>query len=146
MLNRSEGVVARRSKWVDKMRKAQKDVHHAPRNTHLHPIKKEHPAKCVCCPDSDETIEHFLFHCSLYDDIRTRLLPAQTKYTQHAIWIHYTTATNSHLQHVSYEQTRQDCPNPGGPRKVKGKKKDVAEQYQGLDAGRLTSDVQPKLN
>ena len=42
-----------------------------------HIIKKEHPAKCVYCPDSDETIEHFLFHCPLYDNIRSRLLPAQ---------------------------------------------------------------------
>ena len=29
------------------------------------------------CPDSDETVEHFLFHCPLYDNIRFRLLPAQ---------------------------------------------------------------------
>ena len=52
-------------------------THHAPLNAHLHRIKKEHPAKCVYCPDSDETVEHFLFHCPLYDNIRTRLLPAQ---------------------------------------------------------------------
>ena len=52
-------------------------THHAPLNAHLHRIKKEHPAKCVYCPDSDETIEHFLFHCPLYDNIRSRLLPAQ---------------------------------------------------------------------
>ena len=50
---------------------------HAPLNAHLHRIKKDHPAKCVYCPDSDETVEHFLFHCPLYDNIRTRLLPAQ---------------------------------------------------------------------
>ena len=33
---------------------------------------------------------------------------SSTTYLQHAIiaiWIHYTTATNSHLQHVSHEQT-----------------------------------------
>ena len=52
-------------------------THHAPLNAHLHRIKKEHPAKCVYCPNSDETIEHFLFHCPLYDNIRSRLLPAQ---------------------------------------------------------------------
>ena len=52
-------------------------THHAPLNAHLHRIKKEHPAKCVYCPDSDETVEHFLFHCPLYDNIRSRLLPAQ---------------------------------------------------------------------
>ena len=52
-------------------------THDAPLNAHLHRIKKEHPAKCVYCPDSDETIEHVLFHCPLYDDIRSRLLPAQ---------------------------------------------------------------------
>ena len=46
---------------------------------------------------------------------------SSTKYTQHAIWIHYTTATNSHLQHVSHEQTWRDCPKSGGPRKVKVK-------------------------
>ena len=34
------------------------------------------PAKCVYCPDSDETVEHVLFRCPLYDNIRTRLLPA----------------------------------------------------------------------
>ncbi len=37
------------------------------------------------------------------------------------IWIHYTTATNSHLQHVSHEQTWRDCPKSGRPRKVKVK-------------------------
>ena len=56
-------------------------THHAPLYAHLHRIKKEHPAKCVHCPDSDETIYHFLFHCPLYDNIRTRLLPAQPKYS-----------------------------------------------------------------
>ena len=96
-------------------------THHAPLNAHLHRIKKEHPAKCVYCPDSDETIEHFLFHCPLYDQIQTTA--SSTKYTQHAIWIHYTTATNSHLQHVSHEQTWRDCPKSGGPRKVKKGKK-----------------------
>ena len=50
---------------------------HAPLNAHLHRIKKDHPAKCVYCPDSDETVEHFLLHCSLYDSIRRRLLAAQ---------------------------------------------------------------------
>ena len=54
-----------------------KKEHHAPLKAHLHRIKKEHQAKCVYCPDSEETIEHFLFHCPLYDNIRTRLLPAQ---------------------------------------------------------------------
>ena len=52
-------------------------THHAPLNAHIHRIKKEHPSKCVYCPDSDETVEHFLFHCPLYDNIRSRLLPAQ---------------------------------------------------------------------
>ena len=67
-------------------------THHAPLNAHLHRIKKKHPPKCVYCPDSDETVEHFLFRCQLYDNIRSRLLPAQP-ITQHARWIHYTTAT-----------------------------------------------------
>ena len=31
-------------------------THHAPLNAHLHRIKKEHPAKCVYCPDSDDTV------------------------------------------------------------------------------------------
>ena len=52
-------------------------THHAPLNAHLHRIKKEHPAKCVYCPDSDETVKHFLFHCPLYDNITSRLLTAQ---------------------------------------------------------------------
>ena len=52
-------------------------THHAPLNAHLHRIKKERPAKCVYSPDSDETVEHFLFHCPLYDNTRSRLLPAQ---------------------------------------------------------------------
>ena len=43
-------------------------------------------------------------------------------YTQHAVWIHYPTATNSHLHNVSHEQTWQDCPKSGGPRKVKVKR------------------------
>ncbi len=47
---------------------------------------------------------------------------SSTKYTQSAIWIHYATATNSHLQYVSHEQTWRDCPKSGGPRKVKGKR------------------------
>ena len=33
--------------------------------------------ECVCFLDSDETIDRFLLHCPLYDNIRTRLLPAQ---------------------------------------------------------------------
>ena len=45
-------------------------------HVHLYRINKEHPAKCVYCPDCDETVEHFLFHCQLYN-IRSRLLPAQ---------------------------------------------------------------------
>ena len=52
-------------------------THHAPLNAHIHRIKKEHPAKCVYCLDSDETVEHFLFHCPLCDKIRTWLVPAQ---------------------------------------------------------------------
>ena len=51
--------------------------HHVPLNAHLHRIKKEPPAKCVYCPDSDGTVEHFLFHCPLYDNIISRLQPAQ---------------------------------------------------------------------
>ena len=79
-------------------------THHAPLNANLHHIKKDHSAKCVYCPDSDATVVHFLFHCPLYDNIRSRLLPAQPN-TQHALWIHYTTETNSYLQYVSHEQT-----------------------------------------
>ena len=45
--------------------------------------------------------------CRLYDKIRS------------TTWIHCTTAENSHLQYVSHEQTGQDCPKSGGPRKVK---------------------------
>ena len=55
------------------------DCHISPQNTPC-PTERpptSHPAKCVYCPDSDETVEHFLFHCPLYDNIRTRLLPAQ---------------------------------------------------------------------
>ena len=49
----------------------------APLNAQFHRIQKEHPAKCVYCSDSEETVEHFLFHCPLYENIRSRLLPAQ---------------------------------------------------------------------
>ena len=52
-------------------------LHRAPLHAHLHRSNKEHLAKCVYCPDSDETVEHFPFHYPLYDNIRTRLLPAQ---------------------------------------------------------------------
>ena len=41
-----------------------------------------------------------------------------------SVWIHYTTATNTHLQYVSHEQSNrrvQDCPKSGRTRKVKGK-------------------------
>ena len=93
-------------------------THHAPLNAHLNRIKKEHPAKCVYCLDSDETVEHFLFYCPLYANIRS----SSTKYTHHAIWIHYTTATNSQLQNVSHEQRWRDCPKSGWPRKVKVKR------------------------
>ena len=51
-------------------------THHEPLNAHLHRIKKEHQSKGVYCPDCDETVEHFLLHCRLYDNIRSRLLPA----------------------------------------------------------------------
>ena len=52
-------------------------THHAPLNAHLHRIKKEHQAKCVYYPNNDEPVEHFLFHCPLYDNIRFIPLPAQ---------------------------------------------------------------------
>ena len=65
---------------------------HAPLNAHLHRIKTDHPAKCVYCTDSDETVEHFLFHCPLYGDIRTRLLPAQPT-----------------IQNTLYESTIYNC-------------------------------------
>ena len=39
---------------------------------------------------------------------KTTARPANN--TEHAIWIHYKTATNCHRQHVSHEQTWQDCP------------------------------------
>ena len=71
---------------------------HAPLNAHLHRIMKDHPEKCVYCPDSDETVQHFLFHCPPYDNIRTRLLPAQPTIQNTLYESHYTTATNSHLQ------------------------------------------------
>ena len=50
---------------------------HAPLNAHLHRIKKDYPTKCVYCPDSEENVEHFLFHYPLCDNIRIRLLPDQ---------------------------------------------------------------------
>ena len=43
-------------------------THHEPLNAHLHRIKKEHPAKCVYCSDSDETVEHVLLHCTTTSD------------------------------------------------------------------------------
>ena len=49
-------------------------THHAPLNVY---IKKEHQANCVYCPNSDETVGHFIFQCPLYDNIRTTLLPVQ---------------------------------------------------------------------
>ena len=60
-------------------------AHHPQLNAHPHRIKKEHTTKCVYSPDSDETVEHFMFHCPLYDNIRSRLLLAQPNYTQHAM-------------------------------------------------------------
>ena len=48
--------------------------HHGPVNAHLHHLKKEHPANCVHCPDNDETVDNFLLHCPLYNNIKTRLL------------------------------------------------------------------------
>ena len=80
-------------------------THHTLLNAHLHRIKTDHSAKCVYCSDSDETVEHFLFHFTLYDNIRSRLLPAQPIFIHNTIWIHYTSATNSPLQYVSHEQT-----------------------------------------
>ena len=56
-------------------------THHAPLNAHLYRIEKDHPAKCVYCPDSGETVEHFLFHYPLYDNIRSRLLQLNQIYT-----------------------------------------------------------------
>ena len=88
-------------------------THHAPLNAHLHRVKKEHPAKCVYCPDSDETIEHFL-----YDNIRSRLLPAQPN-------IHNTLyGSTTQLQRTAtYNMSAMNRPKSGGPRKVKGKKR-----------------------
>ena len=59
------------------------DCHISPQNTpcatERPPTSHQNPAKCdsVYCPDSDETIAHFLFHCPLYNNIRSILLPAQ---------------------------------------------------------------------
>ena len=64
-------------------------THHAPLNAHLHRTTKEHRAKCVYCPDGDETVDHFLLHCRLNDNKRTRLLPAQP--TIHNTLYGYTT-------------------------------------------------------
>ena len=54
-------------------------------------------AKYVYCPDSEETVEHFLLHCPLYDNIKTSLRQHQnqttassTSNTQQAMWIHHT--------------------------------------------------------
>ena len=37
--------------------------------------------------------------------IETTATASSTEYTHHALWIHYTTTTNSHRQYVSHEQT-----------------------------------------
>ena len=47
---------------------------HAPLNAHLYRIKKEHTAKCVYCPDSDETVE-------LYNNIRSDYFQLNRIYT-----------------------------------------------------------------
>ena len=54
-------------------------THHEPPNAHLlYRIKKEHQAKCVYCPDSDETVEHsYSAAPCMTTFIRTRLLPTQ---------------------------------------------------------------------
>ena len=41
-------------------------TNHVTLNAHLHRIKKEHQAKCVYCPGSDETVDHVRIHCPLY--------------------------------------------------------------------------------
>ena len=68
----------------------------------------------VCLlPNSDKAIDHL--HSVRQHQNQTTA--RSTKYTQHAIWIHYTTGTNSHLQYVSNKQTRQDIPKTRVPRK-----------------------------
>ena len=80
-------------------------THHALLNAHIHRIKKEHQAKCVYCPDNYGTgplnISYSTAHCTTTSDPDY----CQLNHTQHAIWINCTTATNSHLQYVSQEQT-----------------------------------------
>ena len=45
---------------------------HAPLNAHLHRIMKEHQAKCVYCPNSDETVGHILISQFLLQNVVLR--------------------------------------------------------------------------
>ena len=45
---------------------------HAPLNAHLHRIMKDHPAKCVYCPNSDETVGHILISQFLLQNVVLR--------------------------------------------------------------------------
>ena len=50
---------------------------HIPLNSHLHRIKKNHPAQCPLCGSPNETVEHHLLHCNRLNELRRDFLPAQ---------------------------------------------------------------------
>ena len=45
------------------------------------------------------TISYYIAHCTRQHQNQTTA--RSTEYTQHALWIHYTTATSSHLHYMS---------------------------------------------
>ena len=88
-------------------------THHSPTAERTPtPHQERTPRKVCLLPHSDETVDHFLSHCPLYDKPEQDYCQPSND-TEHAIWIHYTTATNSHLQYASREQMWQDCPKSG---------------------------------
>ncbi len=56
-------------------------VANAPLDVRLHRIKKEHPAKCVYCPDSNVAFDHSLLYCPLHDYTRTSHCQLNQMYT-----------------------------------------------------------------
>lgn len=61
---------------------------HLPLNQHLHRIGKSITPHCPTCPDTDETIHHFLFNCPQYTQERhqfTNILRRQASSIQYIL-------------------------------------------------------------
>ena len=48
---------------------------HIQLNGHLNRITSNHPPNCTLCDYHEESVDHFLFHCTALADIRRQLLP-----------------------------------------------------------------------